>query len=144
MGLLNLYLTLRGFSFTLNFNPIYSTQDVLIPITSHHRVHHARNPYCIDKNYAGVFIIWDRLFGIIYLILKLNFDLIFSKWIFLLQGTFEAEKKTEEIAYGLVHPVQTFDPIYIQMFNYKYIFLRFLQCKSWSERFSVLFKGPGF
>ena len=25
---------------------------------SHHRVHHARNPYCIDKNYAGVFIIW--------------------------------------------------------------------------------------
>ena len=31
---------------------------------SHHRVHHGRNPYCIDKNYGGVFIIWDRLFGI--------------------------------------------------------------------------------
>ena len=30
---------------------------------SHHRVHHGRNPYCIDKNYAGTLIIWDRLFG---------------------------------------------------------------------------------
>lgn len=30
---------------------------------SHHRVHHGRNPQYIDKNYAGVLIIWDRLFG---------------------------------------------------------------------------------
>ncbi|GDY26322.1 sterol desaturase [Agarivorans sp. Toyoura001] len=30
---------------------------------SHHRVHHGRNPQYIDKNYAGVFIIWDKLFG---------------------------------------------------------------------------------
>lgn len=28
---------------------------------SHHRVHHGRNPYCIDKNFGGVFIIWDRV-----------------------------------------------------------------------------------
>lgn len=28
---------------------------------SHHRVHHGRNPYCIDKNYGGVFIIWDKV-----------------------------------------------------------------------------------
>ena len=30
---------------------------------SHHRVHHGSNRYCIDKNYAGVLIIWDKLFG---------------------------------------------------------------------------------
>lgn len=30
---------------------------------SHHRVHHAKNPQYIDQNYAGVFIIWDRMFG---------------------------------------------------------------------------------
>ncbi|KAK7886564.1 hypothetical protein WMY93_026185 [Mugilogobius chulae] len=29
----------------------------------HHRVHHGRNLYCIDKNYGGILIIWDRLFG---------------------------------------------------------------------------------
>jgi sterol desaturase/sphingolipid hydroxylase (fatty acid hydroxylase superfamily) len=30
---------------------------------SHHRVHHARNPRYLDRNYAGVLIVWDRLFG---------------------------------------------------------------------------------
>ena len=30
---------------------------------AHHRVHHGRNRYCIDKNYAGTLIIWDRMFG---------------------------------------------------------------------------------
>ncbi|MDG1368205.1 MAG: sterol desaturase family protein, partial [Acidimicrobiales bacterium] len=30
---------------------------------SHHRVHHGANPHYIDKNYAGVFIVWDKLFG---------------------------------------------------------------------------------
>ena len=30
---------------------------------SHHRVHHGRNPGYIDRNYGGVLIIWDRLFG---------------------------------------------------------------------------------
>ncbi|GAB3262636.1 sterol desaturase family protein [Chitinimonas naiadis] len=30
---------------------------------SHHRVHHAKNPQYIDRNYAGVLIIWDKLFG---------------------------------------------------------------------------------
>lgn len=30
---------------------------------SHHRVHHAKNPQYIDKNYAGVLIIWDKMFG---------------------------------------------------------------------------------
>jgi sterol desaturase/sphingolipid hydroxylase (fatty acid hydroxylase superfamily) len=30
---------------------------------AHHRVHHASNEHCLDKNFGGVFIIWDRLFG---------------------------------------------------------------------------------
>jgi sterol desaturase/sphingolipid hydroxylase (fatty acid hydroxylase superfamily) len=30
---------------------------------SHHRVHHARNPQYLDRNYAGVLVIWDRMFG---------------------------------------------------------------------------------
>lgn len=64
-------------------------------------------------------------------------------FLLLIIGTFEPEKTNEKIAYGLVHPIQTFDPIYVQIFNYKYIFGRFFESKSWSERFSVLFKGPG-
>jgi alkylglycerol monooxygenase len=94
--------------------------EYLFNTPSHHRVHHGRNPYCIDKNYAGVLIIWDRLFG-----------------------TFEAEKDGEELAYGLVHPLETFDPTHVQIFNYKYLFQKFFNTKCWNERISILFKGPG-
>lgn len=65
-------------------------------------------------------IIWDRMFG-----------------------TFAAEKDTEELAYGLVHPVDTFDPIELQVFNYRYIFKKFWETESLSDKMSVLFKGPG-
>lgn len=58
---------------------------------SHHRVHHGRNPYCIDRNYGGVFIIWDKMFR-----------------------TFEAERKDDPPVYGLVHNENTFDQIYLQ------------------------------
>ncbi|CAJ0941290.1 unnamed protein product, partial [Mesorhabditis belari] len=58
---------------------------------SHHRVHHGRNPYCIDKNFGGVFIIWDRLFG-----------------------TFEAERKEDPPVYGLIHPENNFNQIWLQ------------------------------
>jgi alkylglycerol monooxygenase len=54
---------------------------------SHHRVHHGVNPHYIDKNYAGVLILWDRMFG-----------------------TFESEG--EEAYYGLVHPVKTWNPLH--------------------------------
>ncbi|KFM60576.1 Alkylglycerol monooxygenase, partial [Stegodyphus mimosarum] len=54
-----------------------------------HRACHGKNRYCIDKNYGGVLIIWDRIFG-----------------------TFQAEE--EEVVYGLTHPVNSFEPIYIQ------------------------------
>lgn len=37
--------------------------EYILNTPSHHRVHHGRNPYCIDKNYAAVLIIWDRMFG---------------------------------------------------------------------------------
>jgi len=88
---------------------------------SHHRVHHGRNPYCIDKNYAGVLIIWDRIFG-----------------------TFQSEKAGEKIAYGLVHNIETFDPIYTQFFNYQYIIQTFLKTKGIKNKIKFLFNGPGW
>ena len=54
---------------------------------SHHRVHHGVNPKYIDKNYAGVFIVWDRLFG-----------------------TFKEEE--EEPVYGTVHPLSSWNPLW--------------------------------
>lgn len=53
---------------------------------SHHRVHHGTNPAYIDKNYAGIFIIWDRLFG-----------------------TFEVESETP--LYGTLQPLRSWNPL---------------------------------
>ncbi|XP_065398325.1 alkylglycerol monooxygenase isoform X3 [Macaca fascicularis] len=64
--------------------------ELILNTPSHHRVHHGRNRYCIDKNFAGVLIIWDRIFG-----------------------TFEAEN--EKVVYGLTHPINTFEPIRVQV-----------------------------
>lgn len=55
---------------------------------SHHRVHHGRNPQYIDKNYAGVLIIWDRLFG-----------------------TFEPEN--ERVLYGITEPISSVNPFIV-------------------------------
>ena len=56
---------------------------------SHHRVHHGRNPEYIDRNHAGVFIVWDRMFG-----------------------TFQQEliKPT----YGVTRPTESFNPVQAQ------------------------------
>ncbi|KHN75665.1 Alkylglycerol monooxygenase -like protein [Toxocara canis] len=70
--------------------------EYILNTPSHHRVHHGRNPYCIDKNYGGTLIIWDRLFG-----------------------TFEAERDSERPIYGLVDNVKTFDQLYLQFFEFK-------------------------
>ena len=53
---------------------------------SHHRVHHARNPVYLDRNYAGILIVWDRLFG-----------------------TFQPELDVEPCRYGIVKNLGTFN-----------------------------------
>ncbi|KAK2726123.1 alkylglycerol monooxygenase-like [Artemia franciscana] len=95
--------------------------EYILNTPSHHRVHHGANKYCLDKNYAGVLIIWDRIFG-----------------------TFEAERQEEKPIYGLVTPVESFNPLHNQVFYYKAIFDKVLQTDSWSDKFSVIFKGPGW
>ena len=36
---------------------------IIVTTFKHHQVHHGRNPYCVDKNYGGTLIIWDRIYG---------------------------------------------------------------------------------
>jgi len=67
----------------------------LLNTPSHHRVHHASNPRYLDANYAGVFMIWDRMFG-----------------------TFVPEQTDEPPHYGLVKNLGTFNPIRIALAEY--------------------------
>ncbi|XP_022239626.1 alkylglycerol monooxygenase-like [Limulus polyphemus] len=93
--------------------------EYILNTPSHHRVHHGRNRYCIDKNYAGVLIVWDRMFG-----------------------TFQMED--EEVVFGLTHPTKTFDPIAIQFSGFSNLAKQFWNIKGFRNKLSVLFKGPGW
>ncbi|XP_045209871.2 alkylglycerol monooxygenase-like isoform X2 [Mercenaria mercenaria] len=93
----------------------------ILSTPSHHRVHHGRNPYCIDKNYGGVFIIWDRLFG-----------------------TFEGEKDEEKVVYGLVHNINSWEPVYAQLHHFIYVIKTAWNIDGLSNKLSVIFKGPGW
>ncbi|KAK6058941.1 fatty acid hydroxylase family protein [Cooperia oncophora] len=50
------------FAFWLHSNavPYLGPLEYFLNTPSSHRVHHGRNPYCIDRNYGAVLIIWDR------------------------------------------------------------------------------------
>lgn len=93
--------------------------EYIFNTASHHRVHHGRNRYCIDKNYAGVLIIWDRIFG-----------------------TFEPED--EKVVYGLTHPLNTFEPIYTQLCHFIHIFKTVWEIKGLRNKLYTIIKGPGW
>ncbi len=86
---------------------------------SHHRVHHASNPQYIDKNFGGMFIIWDRLFG-----------------------TFQQEN--EEAKYGLknsftsLNPVRAFTHVYVDLYNSS------CSTSNWKEKLYIWFGRPDF
>ena len=85
---------------------------------SHHRVHHGVNPKYIDKNHAGVFIIWDKMFG-----------------------TFQKEE--EEPYYGTVKPLTTLNPVWAQLHYWWGLFQLSRKCRGF-DKIKVWFKGPGW
>jgi len=88
---------------------------------SHHRVHHGSNAYCLDKNFAGTLIIWDRMFG-----------------------TFAEERDDVDIVYGLVDQVKSFNPFYIQFFYYEKMYQKWKSMDGWKNKMYSLIKGPGW
>jgi len=87
---------------------------------SHHRVHHATNPRYLDANYAGVFIVWDRMFG-----------------------TFVAEDDAGPIRYGLVRQLGTFNVLWAA-FHEWIAMARDAWTAPWSAKLSYLVREPGW
>ena len=85
---------------------------------SHHRVHHGSNPQYIDRNHAGIFISWDRLFG-----------------------TFEPE--VEKPVYGLTKPVGTHNPVRVQFDEFVAIVRDAVQAKNLRSVMHAVFRNPG-
>jgi sterol desaturase/sphingolipid hydroxylase (fatty acid hydroxylase superfamily) len=86
---------------------------------SHHRVHHASDPQYLDKNYGGILIIWDRLFG-----------------------SFAAEQ--ERPTYGLTKNINTFNQFKLQYHEYASMLRDVRAAGSWRDRFGYLFAPPGW
>ena len=87
---------------------------------SHHRVHHGSNPQYLDRNHAGILIVWDRLFG-----------------------TFEPEG--EKVVYGLTKPVKSYNPVWIQVHEMFAIGRDVLRARSVGDAWRALvsMKGSG-
>jgi sterol desaturase/sphingolipid hydroxylase (fatty acid hydroxylase superfamily) len=86
---------------------------------SHHRVHHGSNPRYLDRNYGGILIVWDRIFG-----------------------TFQAEE--EPVVYGLTKDIDTYNPLRIAFHEYAAIGRDLRGTRSWADRMRILLRGPGW
>jgi sterol desaturase/sphingolipid hydroxylase (fatty acid hydroxylase superfamily) len=86
---------------------------------SHHRVHHGSDPEYLDKNYAGILIIWDRMFG-----------------------TYAEERQRPR--YGLTYPVKTYNLLRLQFGEYAAIVRDLRYAPSWRARLRFLFGPPGW
>jgi len=88
---------------------------------SHHRVHHGSTRYCIDKNYAGVLIIWDRIFG-----------------------TFAAERREEPMVYGLIGQINFFNPLYLEFYYWGKMYEKVKSVDGIANKLRAIFYGPGW
>jgi sterol desaturase/sphingolipid hydroxylase (fatty acid hydroxylase superfamily) len=86
---------------------------------SHHRVHHAVNPQYLDRNYAGVFIVWDRLFG-----------------------SFEEERETP--VYGVTRPLRSFNPLWAQVAEWVALAKQARAARRWRDKLRVWFAPPSW
>ncbi len=94
--------------------------EAIMNTPSHHRVHHATNARYLDANYAGVFIIWDRMFG-----------------------TFVAESADEKIEYGLVHNLGSFNLIWAAFHEWVGI-AQDIYAAPWRYKLGYLLREPGW
>lgn len=88
--------------------------DEIFNTPSVHRVHHGSNKKYLDKNYGGILIIWDKLFG-----------------------TFQREE--EKVVYGLTKNINTNNPLTINFIEYKHIWNDVKQCRSLKDALKIIF-----
>jgi alkylglycerol monooxygenase len=93
--------------------------ELVLNTPSHHRVHHGVNPKYQDRNYAGVFIVWDRLFG-----------------------TFTPEE--EEPVYGITHPLASWNPLWANVHVFVDIWRVVRRTTGWRNKLKAVFGPPSW
>ena len=94
--------------------------EYLMNTPSHHRVHHAVNPRYLDRNFAAVFMIWDRMFG-----------------------TYAEEVEGEKIHYGIIKQLGTFNLMW-NIFHEWIGIIQDLWTAPWRAKLSYFWGVPGW
>jgi alkylglycerol monooxygenase len=95
--------------------------DYILVTPSNHRVHHAQNERYIDKNYGGMLILWDRMFG-----------------------TFQDELDTDPVVFGIRKPLSNWNPIWANFQVYDYLLFDSLRTRRWRDKIGVWFGRTGW
>ncbi len=93
--------------------------EAVLNTPSHHRVHHGANEVYLDRNYGGILIVWDRLFG-----------------------SFEPEG--ERVRYGLTTNIETFHPVRVAFHEYVALWHDLRAARTWRTRIETALRGPGW
>lgn len=95
--------------------------EAVMNTPSHHRVHHATNAQYLDSNYAGVFIVWDKIFG-----------------------SFVAEQQSDSPRYGIVKNLATFNPLKVALHEWIGMFADLSKSRSLKEIGGYVLGPPGW
>ena len=95
--------------------------DRVFASPSNHRVHHAVNDRYLDRNYGGILILWDRIFG-----------------------TFVEEDEREPPVYGTRAPLRSLDPIKANLQVYAQLLRDSWRTRRWSDKLRLWLKPPGW
>jgi sterol desaturase/sphingolipid hydroxylase (fatty acid hydroxylase superfamily) len=102
------------------FGPKLGVLEWVLNTPSHHRVHHACNEPCLDKNYGGILIVFDRLFG-----------------------TFAEHPSDQPLRFGIVGGVQSFNPIRIALGEWIAMLGDAWKARGAGAKLRALFGPPG-
>jgi sterol desaturase/sphingolipid hydroxylase (fatty acid hydroxylase superfamily) len=95
--------------------------EAVLMTPSHHRVHHAQNERYIDKNYGGMFIVWDRLFN-----------------------SYEPERDDDPVIFGVRKPLASWNPFWANLQVYDYLLFDARKAKRWRDKIGIWFRRTGW
>jgi alkylglycerol monooxygenase len=123
IAFLILFIALKIYQFWLHTQAIGRIPLIegILSTPSSHRVHHAKNPIYIDRNYGGTLVIWDR---------------IFNSW--------QPELANQTCHYGTTHPLRTLNPIHGNLQHWSILVKDTIKTKRWSDKIQLWFKPTGW
>ena len=113
----HLFIGLYQFLLHTTLIPKLGPIEKLFVTPSHHRVHHGSNPEYIDKNYGGILIVWDRIFG-----------------------TFQEEKT--QVVFGITKDINSRAFLTSVFHYYQNLIFQAKQLSTWKQKIQLMFKGP--